>query len=109
MAEVAASSASLDWHDKRRVYRRAGVLEYLVWRTVEKQFDWFVLEEEEYRANPPDAQGLVHSRTFPGLTLDVPALLAMDTGRVLDVLEANLRLPPHAEFVERLKKLRGGG
>ena len=46
---------------------------------------------------------------FLGWREDVPALLAMDTGRVLDVLEANLRLPPHAEFVERLKKLRGGG
>ena len=51
----------------------------------------------------------MHSRIFPGLTLDVAALLAMDSARVLDVLEAKLRLPPHAEFVERLKKLRGGG
>lgn len=105
VAEVAASSASLDWHDKLRVYRRAGVQEYLVWRTVEKQFDWLLLEDEEYRANSPDAQGLIHSRVFPGLSLDVAALLAMNTARVLDVLEASLRKPAHAAFVARLKDL----
>ncbi len=105
VAEVAASSASLDWHDKLRVYRRAGVLEYLVWRSVEKQFDWLLLEDEEYRPNPPDTQGLIHSRVFPGLTLDVAALLEMNTARVLDVLEASLRSPAHAAFVARLKEV----
>ncbi len=32
VAEVAASTASFDLHKKFRVYRRAGVCEYLVWR-----------------------------------------------------------------------------
>ncbi len=104
VVEVAASSASLDWHRKVRVYRRAGVLEYLVWRTVEQQFDWLLLEEDEYRPNPPDAHGIVHSRVFPGLDLDAAALLAMDTGRVLDALEAGLRSPAYAAFVARLKE-----
>src|SRR5207249_3260329 len=96
VVEVAASSASIDWHRKVHVYRRAGVLEYLIWRTVEQKFDWLLLDEEEYRANPTDAQGIIHSRTFPGLSLHVAALLAMDTARVLDVLETTLRSPAHA-------------
>src|SRR5439155_15363221 len=105
VAEIAASSASLDWNDKLRIYRRAGVLEYLVWRTAEKQFNWLLLQDEEYRPNPPDSEGIIHSRAFPGLSLDVAALLAMNTSRVLDMLEASLRLPAHADFVEKLKKL----
>ncbi len=103
IVEVAASSASLDWHGKLLVYRRAGVLEYLVWRTMENKFDWLLLDDEDYRPNPPDAQGLMHSRTFPGLSLDVAALLALDAGRVLDTLEASLRTPAHEAFVGRLK------
>ena len=104
VAEVAASSASLDWNDKLRVYRRAGVLEYLVWRTVEKQFDWLLLDEEEYRPNSPDAQGLIHSRAFPGLSLDAAALLDLNTARVLDALEASLRSPAHTAFAARLRE-----
>src|SRR6266436_2858604 len=60
VVEIAASSASLDWNAKLLVYRRSGVLEYLVWRTVENKFDWLLLEDEDYRPNPPDAQGLMH-------------------------------------------------
>src|ERR1043166_379500 len=104
VVEVAASSASLDWHRKLRVYRRAGVPEYLIWRTVEQKFDWLLLDEDEYRPNSPDAQGIIHSRVFTGLSLDVAALLAMNTARVLDVLETNLRTPAHSEFVARLKQ-----
>src|SRR5438552_17349001 len=43
---------------------RAGVREYLIWRTVERQFDWLVLEHDEYRPNLPDAQKLLHSPNF---------------------------------------------
>ena len=37
--EVAASSASHDLHDKLNVYRRNGVREYLVWRTLDERID----------------------------------------------------------------------
>jgi len=102
-AEVCASGASIDLHDKLRAYRRAGILEYLVWRTVEGQFDWFVLEQEDYRPNTPDTQGVIYSRVFPGLWMDLAALLAMDSGRVLDMLDRGLATPEHAAFVTRLK------
>ena len=45
VVEVAASSASYDLHDKRRVYERAGVPEYLVWRILEGEFDWLRLQD----------------------------------------------------------------
>lgn len=104
-AEVCASSASIDLHGKLAAYRRAGVLEYLVWRTVENKFDWLLLEEEEYRPNPPDAQGVIRSRVFPGLWLDLPALLSMDSAKVLDGLQLGLASPEHTAFVARLKEM----
>ena len=42
-AEVAASSASYDLHTRLDVYRRNGVREYLIWRVLDQEIDWFVL------------------------------------------------------------------
>jgi len=83
VVEIAASSASIDLRDKRRAYCRNGVREYLVWRVAEQTLDWFCLEEEEYRPQSPDAQGFLHSRTFPGLRLPVDALLTANAAQVL--------------------------
>jgi len=102
IVEIAANSVSIDLRDKLRAYRRAGVREYLIWRTVERQFDWLVLEHDEYRPNLPDAQKLLHSPHFPGLTLALDSMLALDSARVLDVLEAALSTPAHAAFVKQL-------
>ena len=104
IVEIAASSASIDLRDKLRVYHRNGVREYLVWRTVENQFDWFVLETDQYLPNAPDAQGLLRSRVFPGLCLRAEALLAHDSAQVLQVLQTALQDPAHAAFVARLKE-----
>ena len=101
--EICASSASIDLRDKFAAYRRAGVLEYLVWRTEERRFDWFVLADEIYQANQPDASGVIRSRVFPGLWLDVNALLAMDAPKVMEILQAGLASPEHAAFVARLR------
>ena len=40
--------------------------------------DWFILEDDEYRPLPISDSGLVESRAFPGLRLDVPAALRLD-------------------------------
>ena len=61
IVEVAASSAAYDLHDKLRVYRRNGVLEYVVWRVHDRAVDWFVLTDDEYRPQVPDAHGVLHS------------------------------------------------
>jgi Uma2 family endonuclease len=113
VAEVAASNASYDLHQKLGAYRRNGVREYVVWRTLDEALDWFVLREGEYRRLEPDAEGVLRSEVFPGLWLDPKALLAGDLPRVLEVLERGLASPEHAAFVERLAKAaeasRGGG
>ena len=84
--EVAASSASIDLRDKRRAYCRNGVREYLVWLVAEARLEWFCLEEDEYRPQLPDAQGVLHSRVFPGLQLPFASLMAGDTAKVLAAL-----------------------
>jgi Uma2 family endonuclease len=86
IVEIAASSASVDLHDKRRAYERNGVKEYLVWRVLEGQLDWFRLEGDEYVKLAPDADGMMRSNVFPILNLNVPALLAGDAAELLAAL-----------------------
>ncbi len=103
VAEVAASSASIDAKDKLDVYRRAGVLEYILWRTADGELDWFVLEGEKYLRLGADTHGFVWSRAFPGLTLAKSALLKLDLAAVLAALANGLKSAAHAKFVNRLK------
>ncbi|HEX4589046.1 MAG TPA: Uma2 family endonuclease, partial [Gemmataceae bacterium] len=48
VAEIAASSASYDLHDKLDVYRSNGVREYIVWRVEDREVDWFILGDGQY-------------------------------------------------------------
>lgn len=102
VVEIAATSSSIDLHDKLRTYRRNGVKDYLVWRTTEEAFDWFVLAEGVYQRQPPDAKGFCRSSTFPGLILNVPALLAQDGAAVLETLHTALKSQAHRTFVSKL-------
>ncbi|MGI8926601.1 MAG: Uma2 family endonuclease [Tepidiformaceae bacterium] len=77
VAEVAASSASYDLHDKRELYRAAGLREYVVWRTEDGAIDWWTLEGEEYIALEPGAGGMLASGVFAGLELNVALLLRL--------------------------------
>jgi len=102
VVEVAASSASIDMHDKLRVYRRNGVREYVVWRTHEQRIDWFELSDGEYLSLPPDEEGVIHSRIFPGLRVDAAALLSGDLAGALAKLQAGVESDEHRRFVDRL-------
>ena len=102
VAEVAASSAALDLHDKRDAYRRAGVREYVVWRPVDQKIDWWVLEDDQFVPLEPDKEGVLHSRVFPGLTLDAKALLQGEAATVLSRLAKGLNRAAHKAFVKRL-------
>jgi hypothetical protein len=82
----AIGGRSIDLRDKRRAYCRNGVREYLVWVVAEQRVEWSILEDDEYVAQQPDAQGLLHSRVFPGLRLPVADLLACDSAKVLAAL-----------------------
>ena len=104
IVEIAASSASYDLHDKLSAYRRNGVNEYLVWRVLDRRFDWFVLAGDDYVPLTPDDAGILRSNMFPGLWLDVEALLAGDNGRVLTTLQRGLSTPEHAAFVTRIRR-----
>jgi Uma2 family endonuclease len=102
VAEIAASSASYDLHDKRELYRQHGVREYLVWRTYDNDVDWFVLRNEIYEQLAPDADGVLRSECFPGLWLDRPALLAGKLAEVSARLQVGLASAEQAEFAARL-------
>ena len=107
VVEIAASTASLDAREKLASYRRAGVQEYLVWRTEDGAVDWWFLQDDEYRPLAADANGVLRSRRFPGLWLDVPALLAGDGAKVMARLQEGLRSAEHAAFAEELNKRTG--
>ena len=106
VAEIAASSASYDLHDKLNVYRRNGVKEYVVCRVWDRAIDWFVLRSGRYEAVAVNSDGLFQSETFPGLWLDAAAMLRGDLAQVLKVVQQGLATPEHAEFVKRLEAAR---
>ncbi len=102
VAEVAASSASNDLHDKKRAYRRNGVQEYIVWQILSNKLDWFSLQNGEYVPLEAEANGIIKSRVFPGLWLAPAALLKGEMTQVLALLQQGLNSQEHTEFVQRL-------
>ena len=99
IAEIAASSASLDLHAKREVYRRHGVREYIVWRTYDRQFDYFILRDEKFEHLPIGADGIYRSEIFPGLWINPKALLEDDLQAVQKISQAGLASAEHAKFL----------
>ena len=89
VCEVAASSASIDLHDKLNAYRRNGIAEYLVWVVTERRIRWFALVEQEY-IEMKERSGVLVSRIFPKLALDVKAMLKLDGAKVLATLRRHL-------------------
>jgi Uma2 family endonuclease len=99
IAEVAYSSRSIDLHAKRQDYKRYGVREYLVLSVREGRVRWFDLPAD--RELEPDTDGVIRVHSFPGLWIDVAALLKKDR-KLLTVLEQGLATPEHAAFVASL-------
>lgn len=104
IAEISASSASYDLHDKLDAYRRTGVREYVVWRVWDRAIDWFVLREGQYELLTLSPAGLFQSEVFPGLWLDPAALIRGEMSRVIQVAQQGLASPEHAAFVGRLQQ-----
>ncbi|MBM3496276.1 MAG: Uma2 family endonuclease [Armatimonadetes bacterium] len=88
--EVSYTSATYDLHAKKALYERAGVQEYLVWRVEDEAIDWWRLEGGSYTPITPVADGIIESGVFPGLRLDVGAMLAGDGLAVLATLNAGI-------------------
>lgn len=102
VAEISASTATIDLRDKKRVYRRNGVKEYLVWQVTDRRLDWFSLQAGEYISLVPDAEGAIASQVFPGLWLQVSALLAGDMPQVIATLQTGLASTAHQQFLQQL-------
>ncbi|NEU83206.1 Uma2 family endonuclease [Nostoc sp. UIC 10630] len=100
--EIAASSVAIDLHDKKKVYRRNGVKEYIVWQIFENKLDWFSLQQGEYASLEVDADGIIKSQIFPGLWLSISNLLAGNMQQVWSVLQLGLNSPEHQIFVQQL-------
>lgn len=109
VVEIAASSASYDLREKKTVYRRNGVREYLVWRVLDRALDWWELREGEYRPLPQCAPGVLESGSFPGLRLARAALLAGDLPGVAAELQRGTGAENHAAFLARLAAARQPG
>ncbi|MCL5994948.1 MAG: Uma2 family endonuclease [Chloroflexi bacterium] len=105
VVEIAASSASHDLRTKFRVYERVGVREYIVWQVYEKRIDWWALDEhtEQFVPLAPRESGMLRSQFFPGLWLNVPAMVAGDLAAVLATLQQGIASSEHTAFVDRLR------
>jgi Uma2 family endonuclease len=100
VAEVVGSSRAYDLHQKKGAYRRNGVREYFAWLTTEERLFWWELREGEYQEITPSADGLLRSGVFPGLWLDVAALLRGDMKGVLASLRRGGESPEHGKFLQ---------
>ncbi len=99
IVEIAASSAAYDLYDKRRVYARNGVQEYIVAQAYEQQVDWFILREGVYESLAPDAAGILRSELFPGLWLQPQTLWDGDLAALLAALQQGLASPERAAWL----------
>ena len=102
VVEIAASSAAIDLGDKKRAYRRNRIQEYIVWQVFDQKIDWFSLEDGDYVSLLPNPQGTIYSQVFPGLWLDIPAMLQSNMQRVLATLQAGINSAEHQAFVQQL-------
>lgn len=100
LVEIAASTRAIDMHQKRGDYLRAGIVEYIVVCVEEQELHWFHFPSRSVIR--PGRDGVARSKIFPGLWLDVAALLRLDSERSSEVLQQGLASKAHAVFVRRL-------
>jgi Putative restriction endonuclease len=103
IAEISASTVSIDLGDKKTAYERNGVQEYIVWRVLDEAIDWFILLDGQYVDLLPDEDGITRSRIFPGLWLDRSALIQGDTKRVRAIVNHGMLSDEYLQFVQSLE------
>jgi Uma2 family endonuclease len=104
VAEVAATSANYDLHDKLAVYQRNNVREYVVWRVFDREVDWFVLRGGRYERLALSPEDLYQSEILPGLWLHPAALVNADMTELGRTAQRGIGSPEHAAFVARLQQ-----
>jgi Uma2 family endonuclease len=105
-AEVCVSRSSYDLHQKYDLYQAAGVPEYLAVLMHEKEVRWHRLVEGSYQRMPQPQDGVLRSVVFPGLWLNVQALLAGDGAQLLATLHQGLQSSEHTAFMAELARRR---
>jgi len=108
VVEIAASSARLDAGEKRDLYERIGVQEYVLWRVNDDEIDWWANTAAGFESLPADEAGVIRSRVFPGLWLDPAALVARDGNRLADVVDLGKASLEYAAFFDHLRRLAAG-
>jgi len=106
-AEICLSSAAYDLHEKKELYRAAGVQEYLAVLMYEEEVRWHRLEGGSYKLLKPGKDGVIRSIVFPGLWLDTRALLKENLRQVLDTLNQGLASDEHTKFAAELATKMG--
>ena len=81
--EMASGSTPIDPPNKRRAYSATTCANTSSGWWNKHARSAFCLEDDEYRSQTPDADGVLHSRVFPGLRLPVAPLLAGDIAQIL--------------------------
>jgi Uma2 family endonuclease len=102
IVEVAASSRARDLGPKAQLYLQGGVREYLTALVDEERLIWREFHQHAWREVRADSAGILHSRVFPGLWLDEPAMWRRDLAQVLDVLGQGMASAEHTEFSRSL-------
>ncbi len=105
VAEIALSSHAYDLHEKKAVYQRNQIPEYIVWEVMDARLHWFSLEDGEYVSLPPRRRGsIICSKAFPGLWIDTAALLRGQgsSGEVRRTLDRGLKSAEHKAFVHKI-------
>ncbi|MEM8637800.1 MAG: Uma2 family endonuclease [Cyanobacteria bacterium P01_G01_bin.54] len=104
VVEIAASSAAIDLGQKKQVYERQGIREYLIWQSFEQRLDWFTWVQGAYQSLEPNTEGIVQSRVFPGLWLAITALKQNQMSQVLAVLQQGMTSPEYQALCSKLSK-----
>jgi len=100
VVEVSHSTVSMDLHSKRKDYRQGGVCEYIVICLGDDAIRWFeLLKDGEL---PIGDDQILRSFMFPGLWIDVEALLNRNPERLMKTLQCGIGSREHQEFVAKL-------
>jgi hypothetical protein len=89
IVEIAGSSASYDFSEKRDVYEAAGVGEYLVFETIEGRIAWWQSKNGQFAEIQPK-DGIYKSALFPGLWLDADALRSANSLKLINTLQQGI-------------------
>ena len=100
--EVAEDTTACEFNEKRDVYHRIGVKEYIVWALADQEIHWHRLQDGQYLPAQADDEGIVRSTVFPGLDLHAKALLQGDMSQVLATVQAGIESAAHTAFVKTL-------